>query len=72
MNTTIVKIDAADKDITAQMIAERNIECKFYTIEQVPGMLQCEIFTTDPGIMWHLGKIVGMKVTEEIFIKNRI
>lgn len=63
--TTLVKINIDDKDTVAMMAAEFGIPCRFFTIETNEGLLQAEFDTESPASLFHLGKAIGHKITND-------
>jgi hypothetical protein len=65
-STTIVKITKADRDKLARCCAECSIPCYFYSIENNDNMLQAEIESTSPVILFNIGKMLGLKYADKI------
>jgi hypothetical protein len=62
---TLIKIDKADRDTLAKFCAECMIPCRFYTVESNDNLLQAEVDSDSPRILYGLGKMVGMaKIAE--------
>ena len=65
MTTTLVKIDVKDKDTVAMIAADFNVPCRFYTIENNDGLIQVEFDLSSPACLFHLGKAIGHKLTND-------
>lgn len=62
---TLVKIPKDEKDAVARTLADCNVTHAFYTIEANENLLVCEINEDSPSIMWTLGKMVGIRSTND-------
>lgn len=67
---TLVKIDKADKEVVEKTLAGCLVSCRFYTIENNELMLQCEIDSDSPSVLWSLGKMTGMQIIHDAWVKT--
>lgn len=67
----IVKISSTEKDVIEKSMLEVGYQVKFYTMENNPNLVQCEIPCDDPNLMWHLGKMCGHAIAVDIHDKYR-
>lgn len=71
----IVKIDKKEIDAVKYICALHDFKVSFYTIESNPLMVQVEIRNefgdeVSPGMAWHLGKSVEIKLQCQSFSKT--
>lgn len=67
-NTTLVKINASDRDALAKVCALNDLHVRFFTIEPNDNLLLAEICCAIPGMLFYLGRQVEI----ELEIRNTI
>lgn len=64
---TIVKIEKQYRDLIEKTLMDSRYAFRFYTMEQNGQLLQCEIDSDSPSVLWHLGKMCGHAITHQFW-----
>lgn len=65
MKTLIIKLDAKEKDIHAEYLTNLGFRHSFFTMENTPGLLQCEILDIPDACVYHFGRGIQLLVERE-------
>lgn len=56
----IIKIDAVEKDLVSETLLKLGLKFRFFTIENNPLLLQCEVDDISAACAFHIGRSVQL------------
>lgn len=65
MKTLIIKLPASEKDIHVEYLTLLGCKHRFFTMENTPGLLQCEIEDMPEECLYNFGRGVQLMVERE-------
>lgn len=63
--STIIKFPTKEKDIHAKYLLELGYKYRIFTMENTPGLLQCEIEDMPDVCLYHYGRSIQLMVEME-------
>lgn len=61
----IIKLPTSEKDIHAKYLTNLGCKHRFFTMENTPGLLQCEIEDMPEECLYHFGRGIQLLVEME-------